>query len=131
MQKDDPVTCAIYARENGLLDTPGWKQFKKIAKRKNVFTRMVIQAKLRSFNTAPRYKNGFEVPRTYEQAVRLDEKNNNTKWQDAAALERQQINEYNAFIDKGHHTKTAAPSGYKKIRVHFVFDVKTQSKISC
>ena len=21
--KDDPVTCAIYARENGLLDTPG------------------------------------------------------------------------------------------------------------
>ena len=85
---------------------------------------MVNQAKLRSFNTAPRYKNGFEVPRTYEQAVRLDEKNNNTKWQDAAALERQQINEYNAFIDKGHHTKTAAPSGYKKIRVHFVFDVK-------
>jgi hypothetical protein len=22
---DDPVTCAIYARENGLLDQPGWK----------------------------------------------------------------------------------------------------------
>ena len=29
--KDDPVTCAIYAKENGLLDTPGWKQFKSIA----------------------------------------------------------------------------------------------------
>ena len=122
--KDDLVTCAIYARENDLLNTPGWKQFKSIAKRKKVFTRMVNQAKLRSFNTAPRFKNGYEVPRTYEQAVRLDEKNNNTKWQDAAALEREQINEYHVFIDKGHHTKNAAPSGFKKIRVHFIFDVK-------
>jgi hypothetical protein len=24
---DDPVTCAIYARENGLLNQPGWKRF--------------------------------------------------------------------------------------------------------
>ena len=85
---------------------------------------MVNQAKLRSFNNAPRFKNDYEVPRTYEQAVRLDEKNNNTKWQDAAALEQEQINEYHVFIDKGHHTKNAAPSGFKKIRVHFIFDVK-------
>ena len=62
--KDDPVTFAIYARENELLNTPGWKQFKSIAKRKEVFTRMVNQAKLRSFNTAPRFKNDYEVPRT-------------------------------------------------------------------
>jgi hypothetical protein len=39
-------------------------------------------------------------------------------------LELQQINEYNTFTDLGHHTKTTAPSGHKKIRVHFVFDVK-------
>jgi hypothetical protein len=30
---DDPVSCAIYARENELLDKPGWKSFKHIAKR--------------------------------------------------------------------------------------------------
>jgi ribosome maturation protein Sdo1 len=24
---DDPVTCAIYVRENGLLYQPGWRQF--------------------------------------------------------------------------------------------------------
>jgi hypothetical protein len=29
---DDPVSCAIYVRENGLLDKPGWKRFKHIAK---------------------------------------------------------------------------------------------------
>ena len=121
---DDPVTCAIYAKEHGLLDQPGWKQFKFIAKREKVFTRMVNQAKLRSFNTAPRYKYGFEVPRTYEQAMRLDKKNKNTRWKDAATLELQQIFEYKTFIDKGHHTKTSPPTGYKKIRVHLVFDVK-------
>ena len=63
--KDDPVTCAIYAKENGLLDLPGWKQFKSIARREKKFTRMVNQAKLRSFNNAPKFKNGFEIPRTY------------------------------------------------------------------
>ncbi len=47
--KDDPVTCAIYAKENGLLDTPGWKRFKGIAKRDKKFIRIVNQAKLRSF----------------------------------------------------------------------------------
>jgi hypothetical protein len=36
---DDPVTCAIYAREHGLLDKPGWKRFKNIAKHEKQFTR--------------------------------------------------------------------------------------------
>jgi hypothetical protein len=27
--EDDPVTVAMYARKNGLLDTPGWKQCKR------------------------------------------------------------------------------------------------------
>ena len=30
--KDDPVTCAIYAKDKALLDKPGWKHFKSIAK---------------------------------------------------------------------------------------------------
>ena len=34
------------------------------------------------------------------------------------------VNEYDTFIDKGHHTKAKVPSSYKKIRVHLVFDVK-------
>jgi hypothetical protein len=38
---DDPVTCAVYVRENGLLDTPGWKQFKTIAQREKKYLRMV------------------------------------------------------------------------------------------
>jgi hypothetical protein len=29
---DDPVSCAIYSREHGLIDKPGWKRYKHIAK---------------------------------------------------------------------------------------------------
>jgi hypothetical protein len=86
---DDPVTCAVYARENNLLDTPGWKLFKGIAKRQNKFTRMVNQAKLHSYRSAPRYKYGFEVPRDFKHAIRLDERNGNSRCQDAIKLERE------------------------------------------
>ena len=121
---DDPVTCAIYAKDNGLLDLPGWKKFKPIAKRQKKFTRMVNQAKLKSYSSSPKYKYGFEVPKNYAHALSLDAKNKNTKWKDAADLEIQQIAEYKVFVDHGHHTKASAPPGHKKIRVHFVFDVK-------
>jgi hypothetical protein len=43
---DDPVSCAIYARDNNLLDVDGWKRFRGIAKRQQKLHRMVNQAKL-------------------------------------------------------------------------------------
>ena len=121
---DDPVTCAVYAKDNGLLEEPGWKRFRSIAKRHKKFVRMVNQAKLRSYNTAPRYQYGFEVPRDYNHALRLDERNGNTRWRDAVKLEMDQIWEYETFEDKGHKDKVPLPEGYKKIRVHLVFAVK-------
>jgi hypothetical protein len=74
---------------------------------------------------APRYKYGFEVPKTYEQALRLDKRNGNTLW--GTVLELTQIDDYVTFIDKGHHIKVKAPVGYKKIRVHLVYDVNHDS----
>jgi hypothetical protein len=106
------------------LTNPDGNIFGKSPKNEKKFTCMVNQAKLKSFNTAPKYKYGYEIPRTYEQAKQLDQKNGNTKWGDTTALELGQIEEYITFIDKGHHTKVNPPSGYKKIRVHLVYDVK-------
>jgi hypothetical protein len=85
---------------------------------------MVNQAKLRFYNTAPRYKYGFEVPRTYEKALRLDKWNGNNLWADAATLELTQIDDYDTFINKGHHSKVKVPTVYEKIRVHLFCDVK-------
>ena len=83
---------------------------------------MTNQAKLRSFRIAPRYKYGFEVPRSYKHALELDARNGNNKWQEAIVLELAQIQEYNTFIDYG--INVTPPVGFKQIRIHFVFDVK-------
>jgi hypothetical protein len=121
---DDPVTCTIYAREHGLLDKPGWKRFKHIVKHEKHFSHQTKnRAKLMYFSTAARYKYGFEIPRTYEHAIILDQRNWNTLWGDAITFELTQIGDYDMFIDEGHHTKVTAPSGFKKIRVYFICDV--------
>ena len=41
---DDPVTCAIYANNNNILDIDGWKRFKIIAKGQKKHLRMANQA---------------------------------------------------------------------------------------
>jgi hypothetical protein len=76
---DDPVTCAIYAKDNNLLDVPGWKRFKSIARCQQHMFCMASQAKLRSFRLAPKYKYGFEIPRDYKHAIELDEKDGTTQ----------------------------------------------------
>jgi hypothetical protein len=43
---DDPVTCAVYAREHELLDVEGWKRFRNLAKHEKHFLRLVKQAKM-------------------------------------------------------------------------------------
>lgn len=121
---DDPVTCAVYARENDLLETPGWRRFKRLAKREKKLLRIVNQAKLRSFRRGIKYKYGFIVPNDYDHAKQLDATNKNDRWKKAVELEMSQLDEYSTFEDIGHAQDTRPPAGHKKIRVHLVFDVK-------
>jgi hypothetical protein len=119
---DDPVSCAIYARDHNLLHVDGWKRFKGIAKwQRNLFQR-ANQAKLRTSYSSPKFKYGYKLPKDYKHAVQLDHHNGNTKWQDVVALEMDQLNEYDTFEDHG--LNAPSPEGHKKIRVHLVFDVK-------
>ena len=120
--KDDPVSCAQYALDNDLLSTEGWKRFRYIAKNQKKLKRMVRQAKLRSYKTSPKYMFGFQVPRNYAEALILDQRNGNTRWQDCTKLELQQLQEYNTFRDLGENGKI--PQGYKKIRTHLIYAVK-------
>ena len=80
---DDQVTLAIYAHSKNLLDTVGWKKYKKLYDREKKLLRIINQAKLKSYRSSPVYKYGFEVPRDHAHAMDLDRKNGNTKWHDA------------------------------------------------
>ena len=119
---DDPVSCAIYGRKHNLLHLPGWKRFRGIAKRQAKLYREANLAKLRSFSSTPRFKYGYEIPKSYSHAIKLDQRNGNTKWADATKLELELMNSYNVFEDHG--LNTDPPKGYKKIRVHLIYDVK-------
>ena len=124
----DKYFLAEYARDNGLLDT--WDgpriRIKNAAKNAKKLIRFANQAKLKSFRTAPVYMYGHEVPRNHDQAVALDLKNGNTKWQDSEKLETSQLMQYEVFDDRGHKSNpNSTPSReYKKITLHFVYAVK-------
>ena len=122
IKKTDPVTCAIYAKDKGLLHLDDWKEFNAIARRQKKLLRMTRQAKLRSYNSTPIFMFGYEVPRNWEHAKALDKRNGNTKWQDCTRLEMEQLLDYSTFQSLGR--KAPVPPGYKKIRVHLVFAVK-------
>ena len=105
-----------------MLDTPGWKKLQKFARRIKKFLRMVKQANLQRAPRGVRFKFGDQVPRNWKEAMELDAKNNSTLWHDAIKKEMDQIAEYGTLRDLGRGA--TAPSGYKKITVLPVFDVK-------
>ena len=119
---DAPVACAIYAKKMNLLEQPGWKRFKRIARQQGRIFREANKAKLRYHQYKPKFKYGVQIPRNYAEAIRLDQKNKNTLWQDAIKLEMELMGSYSVFKDLGRNA--SVPEGFKNIRVHLIFDCK-------
>jgi hypothetical protein len=125
--RDDPVLCTIYARDHGLLNFPGWQRFTSLVRVKKKFLRLVNQAKLHSYRTAPKYQYGYEVPRNTQHAIEIDTKNGNANWKGGTALEMSQLKEYQTFKDYWHDQ---LPDGYQKIREHLVYAVKHDGRLN-
>jgi hypothetical protein len=98
---NESVTCAVYAREHDLLDVKGWKRFWNLAKREKHFLHLVKKAKMKSYRQSPKYKFWYRIPKDYEEALKLDELNQNTKGKDATITEMSQLKEYECFINAG------------------------------
>ena len=71
ISKDDPITCAVYAKKHDLLDTTGWKHLKRYAKTSKRLIRAVKQSRIRQVRASARYQHGFQVPKDYNDAIRL------------------------------------------------------------
>ena len=84
-----------------MLNTPGWKHLKKYVKTNKRLLRAAKQFKIRQVRKPIKYQFGYQVPRIYEDALRLDMENGNHKWQDAMDVEMAQIKEYGVFKDYG------------------------------
>jgi len=120
----DPVMVAVCAKDNGLLDEPGWKLpgLKKIAKTQKKLICMANKAELHSFRSKPVCMCGFQVPRNHTEALELDRVNGNTMWTDAEMTELKQIDEHKSFVDKGVGHNPG--SDCKRIRAHMAHAVK-------
>ena len=53
ISKDDPITCAVYAKKHDLLDTTGWKHLKKYAKTSKRLVRAVKQSRICQVRASP------------------------------------------------------------------------------
>ena len=106
------MTLSCYAKDNDLLEKPGWKRFKCIAQREKKYIWMVRQARAAQVRNAKAYKFGVRVPRTYREALEIDNECGNRLWQEAIDKEMKQIMEYKVFRDHGKNVR--APAGYKQ-----------------
>ena len=77
---------------------------------------------------SPKYKYGFEVPRNYTDAERLDKKNGNDNWYQVNKLEHAQLKECEVFTDQGRFAGNRIPRGYQLIWFHTIFDVKVDGR---
>ena len=119
---DHKVDLALYARDNNLLDLPGWKKYRRLAKRHKKMKRMANQAKMRSIKNSPKYMFGVRVPNNHEEAMKLDELNGNNYWDEAEKKEVGEMDDIGVFRSLG--LKAKVPSNYKLIKVHMVYAVK-------
>ncbi len=129
--KDDPVTCAQYAKANDLLHLDEWKKLRTLARRAKVLSRAILQSKLRQARRSNKYMFGYLIPKSYKEAMEFDAQNGNSKWYDANKDEMDCIHDQKVFIvyqkakwDKYHRKLTNPPPSYHKIRVHLIFAVK-------
>ena len=97
----DPYTCAVYAKEHNLLNSPGWKLLKRHARTARRLIRTLKKSKYRQARASRKYKHGWEVPRDYAHALQLDIHNGNNKWKEAIDLEIEKTKEYQVFTDVG------------------------------
>ena len=72
-----------------MLDKPGWKRFKSLAKREKKLLRLQNQEKNRSCRTSPKCKFGHKTSRNsdYYHAVSIVKKNGSYLWAEFIKLE--------------------------------------------
>jgi hypothetical protein len=68
------------------------------------------------------HKFGIEVPKSWDDCVRLDKENDNTLWQDS--VRKEMNNDRISFQIL--NDDNAIPPTYKEIRCHMIFDVKME-----
>ena len=111
-----PVQLAKYAKRNGLDQEPAFKWWVQHTIKKE---KRIIKA-IKSRYSQRTHKFGIYVPRSVQEALKIDRETGTTFWKDA--IEKEMSNNKLAF--KFLNEDESVPVAYKWIRCHMIFDVK-------
>jgi hypothetical protein len=118
VKESNPVEVAEYAIAQGTHDEPAflWWVLYTIKRRNRIIG--AINARYHK----QMHKFSIEIPKDYDECVRLDTINGNTLWQDAVRDEMKKV--HIAF--KQLKPDEVVPPTYQQIRCHLIFDVKME-----
>ncbi|KAI2494242.1 Reverse transcriptase (RNA-dependent DNA polymerase) [Fragilaria crotonensis] len=115
IKESNPVEVAEYAVANKILEEPAFAWWARHTLKKR--ERIIRKVKSRYWDRTHKY--GILLPRSVEEALRIDRETNTTFWQNAMEKEMRNIDCAVSFPEDN-----KAPVGYQKIDCHMIFDVK-------
>ena len=119
LKESNPVELAECAVVHGIDTEPAFAWWVPYTlKRRNC-----IIAAVNSRYHKRTHKFGIEVPKTWDDCVRLDTQNGNTLWQDAVRKEMSKVRVAFQVLDDD----DSPPPTFQEIRCHLVFDVKMEN----
>ena len=118
LKESNPVEVAEYAVAQGIHEEPAflWWVPYTIQRRNRIIAAVNNRYHKRT------HKFGIEVPKTYDDCVRIDLANGNTLWQDAVRQEMSKVRIAFQTLGDGE----SVPPTYQEIRCHLIFDVKME-----
>jgi hypothetical protein len=118
LKESNPVEVAEYAATKSLLDTPAfiWWAPHVLQKRARIIAAVTKRYHKRT------HKFGIEVPKSWDDCVKLDKENDNTLCQDAARKEMKNFR----IAFKILNGEESVPPTYQEIHCHMIFDVKME-----
>jgi hypothetical protein len=115
MKESYPVQVADYAVGNKLVTEPAFAWWVPHTLRK----RDRIISKVKSKYWTRTHKYGIRLPKTIAEAMRFDEEDGTTYWQDGIAKEMKNVRVAFEFNDKDE-----VPVAHAEVRCHWIFDIK-------
>lgn len=116
LKNSNPVEVAEYAVANKIAEEPAFAWWVRHTLRRR--DRIIKKVKTRYWRRT--HKFGIELPKTVDEALRIDLRTGTDFW--TKAIEKEMKNVMPAFEFRDDNT---VPIGYKHIDCHLIFDVKT------
>jgi hypothetical protein len=118
LKESNSVEVAEYAVAKNLRDEPVcvWWAPHLLKKRSRIISNVTKHYHKRT------HKFGIEVPKSWDDCVRLDKENDNTIWQDTVRKEMKNVRiAFNIL-----NGDKSLPTSYQDIRCHMIFDAKME-----